>query len=275
MSTPQILSATQYDANFPLDVRPAGERKRDGAVVRQFSFDTPFHRRRSAFIVRPETPAGPLAAILYVHWYDSEAESSNRRQFLDEAVSMAARGAACLLVETMWSDRDWFIKRTQAEDYQASLEQIIELRLALDLLLAEPDVDAARCAYVGHDFGGMYGISMGAVDGRPKHYVVMAATPRFPDWYLFYPRLEDPQRAEFMQQMAPLDPITNVSALAPAPVLFQFGDDDPYVPKERAEEFFAAAIEPKQLAWYSAGHELNEQAAQERQAWLASQLQLN
>jgi len=32
-----------------------------------------------------------------------------------------------------------------------------------------------------------------------------------------------------------------------APVLFQFGLDDPHVPKERAEEFFNAANEPKRF----------------------------
>ncbi len=265
----------QYDKQFPPDLRPAGQRTHDGAVIREFSYATPFKRRRAAFLVRPEVASEPLAAILYVHWYESEAHDSNRTQFLEEAVRLAGRGAVSLLVETMWSDRDWFMKRSQAEDYQASLEQVVELRQALDLLLAEPGVDPARCAYVGHDFGGMYGITMGAEDQRPNCYVVMAATPRYADWYLYYPRLEGAEREDFIRQMAALDPINHVAKLAPAPLFFQFADDDPHVPRERAEEFFAAAVEPKQLAWYAAGHALNQQAAEERQAWLAQQLQLS
>ena len=55
----------------------------------------------------------------------------------------------------------------------------------MDLLLSQPNVDAKRFAYVGHDFGGMYGVLAGSLDRRPTHYVVMAATPRFPDWYLY------------------------------------------------------------------------------------------
>lgn len=271
----QIRTNTGYNPNFPLDVRPAGERSRDGVEERQFTFTTPFGRRRAAFMVRPERGEEPFAAILYVHWYESEAPNSNRTQFLGEAIDLAGRGVVSLLVETMWSDRDWFIKRSQAGDYDASLQQIAELRLALDLLLAEPGVDAGRLAYVGHDFGGMYGISMGASDQRPKAYVVMAATPRFPDWFLYYPPLEGDEREAFIQQMAPLDPITNVAALAPAPVFFQFATDDPHVPKQRAEEFFAAAAEPKQVGWYQAGHALNEQADADRRAWLAEQLRLN
>jgi len=46
------------------------------------------------------------------------------------------------------------------------------------------------------------------------------------------------------------------------------------VPHERAEEFFAAANEPKELRWYEAGHGLNEEATQERIAWLAKVLSL-
>ena len=54
---------------------------------------------------------------------------------------MARRGAASLLIETMWSDRDWFIKRTQDDDYSDSIRQVIELRQAMEVLLAQPGVD--------------------------------------------------------------------------------------------------------------------------------------
>ena len=45
-----------------------------------------------------------------------------------------------------------------------------------------------RFALVGHDFGGMYGALAGNLDRRPTQYVLMAATPRFPDWYLYWPQ---------------------------------------------------------------------------------------
>lgn len=37
-------------------------------------------------------------------------------------------------------------------------------------------------------------IVMGGVDPRPTCYVLMAGTPRFPDWYLYYPELEGEPR---------------------------------------------------------------------------------
>jgi dienelactone hydrolase len=261
------------DRSAPLDIREVGTHQHDGVIERLFSYASPYGQRRVAESIRP-AGTGPHAAILFVHWYEPESHDSNRTQFHDEALELARRGAVSLLVETMWSDRDWFVKRTQADDYANSVRQVVELRQAIDLLLAQPGVDASRFAYVGHDFGAMYGVLMGQVDSRPTCYVLMASTPRFPDWYLYYPRLEGAAREAFIQEMSPLDPVERVAGLAPAPLLFQFGNNDPHVPIERGQAFFDAASEPKQLRWYDAGHGLCQQATDERISWLAEQLGL-
>jgi predicted esterase len=262
-----------YNRNAPFDLRPVRTKRGEGIMRELFTYATPFGYRRAAEIIRPENDARG-AAILYVHWLESDAPDSNRTQFIGEAEVMAKRGAVALLIETMWSDRDWFIKRAQADDYENSYRQVIELRQALDLLLAEPGVDASRVAYVGHDFGAMYGVVLGSVDPRAACYVLMAGTPRFPDWYLYYPNLEGAAREEFIAQMSPLDPINNVAKLSPAPILFQFATDDRFVSKERAQEFFDAAREPKELRWYTAGHSLNQDATRERVEWVTRQLEL-
>lgn len=255
------------------DLRVVGKRTQDGIESQLLVMQTPFGYRRAAEMFRPEGD-GSYAAILYVHWYEPESPDSNRTQFEEEAREMARAGAICLLVETMWSDRDFFAKRTQEDDVQNSVEEIVNIRRAMDLLLSQPNVDGQRFAYVGHDFGGMYGVLAGSLDGRPTHYVVMAATPRFPDWYLYAPRLEGGAREAFIRQMAELDPITHISRLSPAEVLFQFATDDFHVPRERAEEFFAAAGDPKEMKWYEAGHGLNENATRDRKAWLRQKLGL-
>jgi len=262
-----------YDRNAALQLREIAAHEREGVASRLLTYRSPFGERRVAEIIRPAAEAA-RAAILYVHWYEPESHDSNRTQFQQEAATMAKRGVVSLLIETMWSDRDWFLKRTQADDRENTIRQAIELRQALDLLLAQPGAAAERLAYVGHDFGAMYGVLMGKIDQRPTCYALMAGTPRFPDWYLYYPRLEGAEREAYIASMAPFDPIAHVAALSPAPVLFQFGHRDPHVPDERAREFFRAAAEPKQIAWYDAGHGLNEAATHERGAWLARQLEL-
>lgn len=255
------------------DFRTLGTQVDDGVERQLLVIQTPFDYRRTAEVFRPEGD-GPFAAILYVHWYEPDAHDSNRSQFVEEAKEMARSGAVCLLIETLWSDLDFFLKRTQDDDIQNSVEEVVNIRRAMDLLLSQSDVDPDRFAYVGHDFGGMYGVLAGSLDQRTRHYVVMAATPRFPDWYLYLPKLEGEKREAFIAQMSEIDPIVHVSHLSPASILFQFGMDDPHVPKERAEEFFVAANEPKEVKWYEVGHGLNDGATSDRKAWLKEKLGL-
>lgn len=262
-----------YDFKTDFDIRPAGKQALDGVIIEDMTYATPYGVRRAAYYIRPEGE-GPFAVILYAHWYETEASDSDRTQFVEEAKEMAKQGAASLLVETMWSDRDWFIKRTQADDHESAVRQVVELRQAMDLLLSQPGIDVSRLAFVGHDFGAMYGVVMGSVDARPSCYVLMAGTPRFPDWFLYYPKLEGEARQNFIEEMAPLDPIQHVGALTSAPILFQFGRRDAHVSEERAEEFFKAAREPKEMRWYESGHGLNEEARGERVAWVGEQLGL-
>ncbi len=263
----------KYQSLNEKDVRVIGKRAQDGLESQLLVIQTPFGYRRVAETFRTEGGEA-LAAILYVHWYEPESRDSNRSQFVEEAKEMARAGAACLLIETLWSDPDFFLKRTQAEDVQNSIEEVVNIRRAMDLLLSQPNVDPARVAYVGHDFGGMYGVLAGALDQRPTQYLIVAATPRFPDWYLYLPKLEGEAREVFVRQMAEIDPIVQVPSLAPAAVLFQFGTDDPHVPRERAEEFFESTNEPKELKWYESGHGLNEAATRDRKIWLRERLGL-
>lgn len=268
-----LTNARNYTRLDPSNVRLVGGKKEDGYEKQLLVFQTPFGYRRTAELFLP-VGEGPFPAILYVHWYEPESRDSNRSQFVEEAIEMARQGVICLTVETMWSDPDFFMKRTQADDMQNSIEEVTNLRHFMDFILSQPNVDISRFAYVGHDFGGMYGVLAGSLDQRPTHYVIMAATPRFPDWYLYGPKLEGEAREAFIRDMVGIDPITHVSHLSSRPILFQFGNDDFHVPLERADEFFAKANVPKEMKIYESGHGLNEDATKDRKIWLKKNLGL-
>jgi predicted esterase len=266
-------SLDEYQKLEEKDVRLIGRRTHEGMDSQLMVIQTPFGYRRVAELFVP-LAGNAHAAILYSHWYEPQSPDSNRGQFVEEAKELARCGAICLLIETLWSDPDFFLKRTQAEDIQNSVEEVVNTRRAIDLLLSQPALDKKRFAFVGHDFGGMYGVLAGSFDQRPTHYVVMAATPRFPDWYLYAPKMEGEARNAFIRQFAALDPISHISNLCPAPIFFQFGTDDPHVPKECAEEFFNAAQEPREMKWYESGHGLNDEARTDRTNWLKENLNL-
>jgi predicted esterase len=260
-----------YDHSAPLDIQEIGNETRDDTVVRDITFigaKSPI----KAYLVTPVHVGESLAAILYVHWL-GERQTTNRTEFLNEAVALASQGVTSLLVDAMWAEPKWYDTRVPEEDYDHAIQQVIDLRRALDLLLSQPGVDAKRVAYVGHDFGAMYGIVMGGVDQRPTTYVLMAGTPHFIDWFLFARQPKSPE--DYRRQLAPLDPINFLPQLAPAPVFFQFASHDEYVATDVAAKFYAAAVPRKQTAMYDAGHDLKKSdVTADRINWLMRTLQL-
>ena len=260
-----------YNRKLPLDVRESGAQQKDGVAVRDITFANLEGGRTAAYLVAPPGK-GKFSGVLFVHWYEPASKDSNRTQFLEEALALAKKGTMSLLIETMWSDPKWFETRKPTEDFDNTVKQVKALRRALDVLLAQAGVDPKRLAYVGHDFGAMFGAVLAGVDHRPRAFALQAGTTSFSDWYLLGSPLKGEERQKFIEQMAPLDPSRYIGAAAPAAVLLQFGRSDHYVPEARATEFFASANEPKKILWYDAGHGLIERARQDRLEWLQEQL---
>jgi predicted esterase len=258
-----------YDRAAPLDVREISTELREDASIKEITF-VGVKDPIKATIVAPAAPGHAFGGVLYVHWLGERA-TTNRSEFLSEAIALASQGMVSLLVDAMWSQPHWYDHRIPEEDYAHSIQQVIELRRALDLLLSQPGVDPRRVAYVGHDFGAMYGAVMGAVDGRPSTYVLMAGTPHLIDWYLFARQPKD--LAAYRAQLAPLDPVRFVGQLAPATIFFQFASTDQYVTSAAAAEFYEAAKAEKHLATYEAGHDLQKASVtSDRVAWLLRRL---
>jgi predicted esterase len=269
VTAPASPDVFNYDRSAPLDIREIASATRDGAVIREITF-VGVKSPVKAFIVSPVAVGESLAGILYTHWL-GDPETTNATEFLNEAVALSGQGVVSVLVEAMWSQPKWYQSRVPEEDYAHSVQQVIELRRAMDVLLQQPRVDPKRIAYVGHDFGAMYGIVMGAVDRRASTYVLMAGTPHFIDWFLFAQKPKSPE--QYRRQLAPIDPINFVGQLAPAPVFFQFASRDEYVTAEAAAAFYAAAQPRKQTALYNAGHDLRvPEASADRVTWLIRSL---
>jgi pimeloyl-ACP methyl ester carboxylesterase len=262
---------------------------RGAALVDDLRFDGPDGLEVEAYLVRaaattvpgasPEPaalrgtePDARGAGILMWHWLDDQAPDGDRTQFLDEAADLAARGAVCLLPQGRFP---WTTPPTgAAADSAAILAEVGRLRAGLDLLAARPEVDPARLAVVGHDFGGMLAAIEAADDDRLRALVLVAATPRWGDWFLaFWPIEED--RIDYLRLMRPLDPIEVIARAGPAEILFQYGRSDFYIAAMSGLEFHGAAPSASELLAYDTGHDMRlPEIRADRAAFLARTLRL-
>lgn len=275
MTYEQAVHQFDYSNDIPFEVKDfSAPTKEDGFTVLDILYTA--HRPEYgsakgwtlAYLVRPEGE-GPFAGVLFMHWLGG---GITRREFLEEAKLLAKQGVVSLLIEGYFP---WGKSPQNGEaDRSQVIEQVIELRRAIDFLLAQPGVDPDRVAYVGHDYGGMYGGILSGVETRIKAYVLMAAPGSFGDWSITYFLGSSVDEAEYRKQMAAVDPILYIPHAEPAALLFQFADNDGFVPNEEAQTFFDAASNPKEIKWYKTGHRLDVNAQTDRLAWLTSQLDL-
>jgi cephalosporin-C deacetylase-like acetyl esterase len=246
------------------------------ATVRQLTYALADGSRNGATLVLPASASRtPHPAILYLHWYEPPRPTSNRTEFLAEAVELAASGVVSVLVDTPWTAEKWFATRDAAHDYEFTTEMAKHVRRAVDVLLAQPGIDPTRVAIVGHDFGAMWGALEAADDPRITHLVFMAGSPSFADWYLFTPKRDGAEKDAFVARLAPLAPQQAVRRFVPRPVLLQFGTNDKFIKNEDAKAMGDAVAGPKTtFKTYDFEHELTYQARVDRVAWLREQFRL-
>lgn len=222
-------------------------------------------------LIVPGQGTGPHPGVLFVHWLGDDAATTNHTEFEADAQALAKRGVTSYLIDAPWSQPHWFDLRRPADDYQFSRDEVVALQRALDKLLAEPNIDPQRIAYVGHDFGAMYGALLAGTDPRPQWYVLMAGTPSFSQWYLLGTKPADVDA--YTKQMAALDPKNFLPNSKARGFFFQFSTRDAYITPERELEFFELAPLPRTLALYDSDHSLRTPAAfADRLVWLEEKL---
>jgi cephalosporin-C deacetylase-like acetyl esterase len=276
LQAPAAAPSFDYDRTKPIDVASASAPNGASDVrVRQITYAQLDGSRNAATLVLPAaSSAAPHPAVLFLHWYEPPRPTSNRTEFLAEAVELAASGVVSLLIDTPWTRENWFPTRDAAKDYEFTIQQAKDVRRAIDVLLAQPGIDKGRVAAVGHDFGAMWGALAVAADPRVTQFVYMAGTRSFTDWYLFGPKKDGAEKDAFVARLAPLDPISYLAKISPRPVLLQFGTKDVFVKNEAATAMADAIPGPKTLKTYEFEHELTYQARVDRLAWLKEQFKI-
>jgi dienelactone hydrolase len=278
-----LIHLFDYDSKQTLDIHDKIIEEFDGGAIHDITYASPKGGPVGAYLVVPKGK-GPFAAVVFGHW-----GNGTRSEFIPEAKLYARAGAICLIPDYPW-DRaaPWHKALDHLEkpevDRDAEIQAIIDLRRGIDLLLARPDVDRKRLAYVGHSYGAQWGAILSAVDQRMKVSVLMAGAPEVADVFL---RSENPSMIEFRKSQPPgqlenyvkvtseIDAIHFIGNAAPIPLLFQFANYEQYFDKTSMQHYVDAASQPNKVLKYDSGHDLNDpQALQDRYNWLATYLDL-
>src|SRR6266536_2677435 len=250
-----VVHLFDYDATQPLDIHDKIIEESTDGTLHDITYISAKGGPVAAYLVVPKGK-GPFAAVLFGHW-----GNGTRAEFIPEAKIYARAGAISLIPDYPW-DRpqpwrkapDNFDKSDLARE--AEIQAVVDLRRGIDLLLARPDVDPKRLAYVGHSYGAQWGSILSAVDKSMKTSVLMAGVSEIADILL---RADDPglvelrksqpagQLEKYTQVTGDIDAIHFVGHAAPIPLLLQFGNFEEYFDKTSMEHYAAAASDPKKV----------------------------
>jgi dienelactone hydrolase len=286
---PELLHRWKYDQTLPLDVKQKAVQERKGVSIQDVTYESPVGDRGQA--VGPNGGKvtaylvvaggkGPFPAVIYAHWCMPGSEKKNRTEFLDEAVALAQAGVVSLLPDHVMVQPGFVEDETPLNESQIAVmvQQVVNLQRGADLLLARPDIDPQRLAYVGHSCDAGAGGILSGVDKRFKAFVLMAGDlseevdKKSKPFQEFRQKIGPERLDAFMKEHAWLDAGKYVSHASPATVFLQFASDEPFVNEEMEKGYFEVVSEPKKFKIYNAPHALSPEATRDRIAFLAEQL---
>jgi uncharacterized protein len=260
-----------YDRSAPLGFRDRGRINHGYPIaVRDISYASPKGGRVPGYLIVPPG-RGRHPAVIYMH-----GSGGTRLDFVVPGTWMAARGAVALTIALPASrSREAAGTGTRGLERERDLtvQNVVDLRRAVDVLRSLPEVDPNRMAYVGYSAGARTGAILAGVERRIKAYDLLSGGASPPAEYArAAPRH---LRARITRVLGSVDPLRYVRRAAPAALFFQDGRRDRVVPRKALLALARAGSSPKRVRWYDAGHGLDEQAYRDQLRWLSRELGLD
>jgi dienelactone hydrolase len=272
-SGPAAASPFAYDRSAPLGFRDAGVLNRGFAIrIHDVSYTSPRGGRvRGLLLVPPGTGRRP--AVVYLH-----GSGGAPIDLIPLATWMAARDAVTLAIESADS-RAGDAQSAEAEAgaelrRQRDLEAqtVVDLRRAVDLLAARPDVDPGRIGFVGYSAGARSGAILAGVEPRIRAFALMSggASPvaEYAD------AAPEGLRDDVLRTLGAVDPLRWVARARAETLFLQNGRRDAVVPESALRALARAAPAGTRVRWYDAEHPLDRQAYRDQLAWLSERLGL-
>jgi dienelactone hydrolase len=237
-----------YDRSAPLRFVDAGVVNRHYPIkIHDVSYASPRSGRVHAYLVVPPGK-GPFPAVIWAH-----GSGGTRRDLLLQATWFAARGSVQLVVDDPFERDPQLNFASDARQRAAIVQDVLDLRRSVDVLLSLPYVDGKRIAFVGLSLGARVGALFSGNDRRIEAF-----------------DLQSGRGASFGAGLDELKAIRH----AHAAFFIQDGLHDAVVPRAELVALARAAPAPKTIRWYDAGHPLNLSADRDQLRWLAHELGL-
>jgi dienelactone hydrolase len=260
-----------YDESEPIARRDNGLANSDYPIkIHDISYDGGAERVPGFLLLPPGE--GPYPAVIYLH-----GQGGDRLEMLYTASWIAGRRAVALTVESPYSpNRSIELGPGVAglrKERDRTVQGVVELRRAVDLLQSLPQVDDDRIGFVGYSAGARTGAIFAGVEPRIRAFVFMSGGEDTVDEFMTL--VDDEQRAEVRPLLEDTDGLKYVAQASPSQLFFQAGRKDTIVPKDALETLIKAGSEPKKVSWYDAGHDLAVPKAQNDQLeWLEQVLEI-
>jgi dienelactone hydrolase len=285
LSYPDLLPRFDYDSRAGLEMRETDVHKRGNIRLIELNYAGASGSRVPAYLLIPPGN-GPYPAIIWGHWLMKGSPLANKDEFLEEAVILARSGVVSLLIDAPQARNDWVeakggVMESAKQQSEAGLQQVTDLRRAVDLLYGRPDVDRHRIAYVGHSFSAHAGAILAGVELRIGSYVLMASG--YSDEEEAFAS-KDPARVAqikeagednvhaYFHEYAWDDPVYFLGHTDRESIFLQFASGDP-ISKEMGQKYLDRfSAKDKKMEFYNGGHALNAAARLDRDRWLQKHL---
>lgn len=257
----------EYDPELALDIQEVSSRIESDLSIIDITYASPMGGRVPATLIVP-AGSGPFAGLVM-----------QRSMELEIGMRYACHGAVVIYVDPPSfrpqdsGPRDILTFTTQ--DRREQIQLIVDLRRAIDLLIARTEVDPERIAYLGVSYGGAMGGLLAGIEDRLQAFVLIVGDGGLVT-HVTNEELLSMSPEEFIEgygawidSMWPIEPIHYVSQASSVPFLFQNATRDQYVNVQDALQYQAVAGEPKQVIWYNSEHwPLPDEVFIDNAAWL-------
>ena len=269
-ATPVEVAFYNYDRKAPLGVRDAGVINEDYPIkFHDITYISPHGGYVPAYLLTPPGK-GPYPGVILLH-----GSGGSRQDLLQTAGWLAGRGAVTMTIDSAYTRQggrplkpgiDGF-----KQDRQLAVQTVADLRRAVDVLQAQPQVDKKNIGFVGFSAGAKSGAVLVGVEPRIKAAVLVSGGA--PSLDATMEKVPEAMRAAIRPILSSTDPARFIGR-SKAALLIQAGKEDDGVPQEDLKAMADAAGTGAEFKEYAAGHDLfsNKAAAHDALAFLSTKL---